>query len=154
MINSSLRKVRNISHGVWSERLTCLAAHLHKKRNTYEVKKHKRSHTAVFSEGWGVTLGEKHYSDLPHSLQRYVTPALPPTSPLQLSMEGTPTQSHERIHIITCWNPHDTLNTTHNLNLALPFSLWGVLPLPRSVLHLFNQISDLSSEVLRRGAGQ
>lgn len=84
---------------------------------------HKRSHTAVFSEGWGVTLGEKHYSDLPHSLQLkfipsvlflgYVTPPLPPTSPLQLSMEGTPTQSHERIHIITCWNlwkhPHGTL---------------------------------------------
>lgn len=129
---------------------------------------HKRSHTAVFSEGWGVTLGEKHYSDLPHSLQlkfipsvlflRYVTPPLPPTSPLQLSMEGTPTQSHERIHIITCWNlwkhPHGTLNTTHNLKSALPFSLWGVLPLPLSILHLFNQISDLSAEVLHRGAGQ
>ncbi len=149
MINSSLRKVRNISHGVWSERLTCLEAHLHKKRNTYEVKKHKRSHTAVFSEGWGVTLGEKHYSDLPHSLQRYVTPALPPTSPLQLSMEGTPTQSHERIHIITVLE--STWHTKHHTH---PFSLWGVLPLPRSVLHLSNQISDLSSEVLRRGAGQ
>ncbi len=45
-------------------------------------------------------------------------------------------------------------STWHTKHHTQPFSLWGVLPLPRSVLHLFNQISDLSSEVLRRGAGQ
>lgn len=95
---------RSTNGSVWSERLTCPRGTF--TQETQHVHEVKRSHTAVLSEGWGVTLWEKNYSDLPHSLQlkfipsvlflRYVTPPLPPTSPLQLSMEGTPTQSHER----------------------------------------------------------